>query len=120
VAGGQAIVQAALQAVWQDRSLLESLVVPQAVLDVAAAEAARAPGSGSAAAGKDVGTSRSSDSNEQQQQQQQHQEDVEQQEEESDSEQGSGFVDDYLKAPAVTTAVRPTVVYVTVPALPRG
>jgi ribosomal protein L12E/L44/L45/RPP1/RPP2 len=118
VAGGQAIVQAALQAVWGDRDLLDSLDVPQAVLEAAAAaEAAKASSSRAAAAGEGVGTSHGSDSIGQQQQQQ---EEVEEEDEASDSEQGSGFVDDYLRAPAVTIPVRPTVVYVTVPVLPRG
>jgi hypothetical protein len=112
-AGGQAIVQAALQAVWEERSLLESLEVPQAVLEAAAVEAAaRTPSA--AAPGEGVSTSCSSIG------QQQQQEEVEEEDAGSDSDQGLGFVDDYLKAPAVTAPVRPAVVYVTVPALPRG
>ncbi|WIA09297.1 hypothetical protein OEZ85_008704 [Tetradesmus obliquus] len=120
-AGGQAVVQAALQAAWADRSVLDCLEVPAAVLQAAAA----AGGAAADVAGQDAGraaevadhsTSGGSCSAEEQQQGGY----GEAEREESEDDEGSGFVDDYLKPPAVEKPLRPTVVYVTVPALPRG
>jgi hypothetical protein len=116
-AGGQAIVQAALQAVWADRNVLNSLEVPPAVLQAAAEAAAAAAGAGLAG---EPGCSSSGISCSTEEQQQGGQTDGEDEESEAEQQQGSGFVDDYLKPPVVAKLLRPTVVYVTVPALPRG
>ncbi|WIA29375.1 hypothetical protein OEZ86_011879 [Tetradesmus obliquus] len=119
-AGGQAIVQAALQAAWADRSVLDCLEVPAAVLQAAAAaggaDDVAGQHAGLAAEVADHSTSGGGCGVAEQQQG----EYEEAEDEESEDEQGCGFVDDYLKPPVVMQPLRPTVVYVTVPALPRG
>lgn len=120
-AGGQAIVQAALQAAWADRSVLDCLEVPAAVLQAAAAAGGAADDvagqhAGLAAEVADHSTSGGGCGVAEQQQG----EYEEAEDEESEDEQGCGFVDDYLKPPVVMQPLRLTVVYVTVPALPRG
>lgn len=131
-AGGQQLVQAALQAVWHNRSLLdEPHVIPAALLAAAEAAGANAgaeggnaveavrpdhdnavtqgtqlqPGSAAGAAGDpadgqdDCGRSSCSS---------------------DDGVAEEQPMDDYLMPPAVSERIRPDVVYLTVPALPRG
>lgn len=110
-AGAQDIVQAGLRAVRQDRDLLSFPDrMPQALAAAAAAvagadavaAAAAANGRGGAAAGADEqGCGASSDG-------------------EEDEQQQESFVDDYLRPPKVQHVLEPAVVYLIVPALPRG
>lgn len=123
-AGGQAIVQAALEAAWRDRELLGSPDIPAAVLAAAEAGAAgnsiagnsssQQQGAGKEAASKGSTTAAAAaaaaattgDSS-----------DIE------GSEDGicvGAVLDDYLRPPAMPCPVQPAVVYVSVPALPRG
>lgn len=109
--GGRQVVQAALEAVWADRCLLDCLEVPAAVARAAAAAAVPAGVvlSGTAAAvaadarlqavGGGSGACSSEDGGD---------------------ESCGAVIDDYLKPPAVAAPLKPAVVYVTVPALPRG
>lgn len=111
-AGAQDIVQAGLQAVRQDRDLLSFPDrMPQALAAAAAAvagadaaaSAAAADGRGGAAArAAEQGCGASSDG------------------EEEDEHQQESIVDDYLRPPKVQHVLEPAVVYLTVPALPRG
>lgn len=110
-AGGQAVVEAALEAVSANRDTLDSQTVPQTVL----AAAVEAGGGGSGDSGSGHG---------------EHQQqavrmcapgDVYSDHERDGDEGGGGAViDDYLRPPVVCHMMQPAVLYVTVPALPRG
>jgi hypothetical protein len=112
-AGGQQMVQAALQAVRTDRGLLtQPDSIPDALLAAAAAAAgveAAAADAGGAYTGQhgavvagtgDQDGSRSEGS--------------------EDGLQEEPYLDDYLRPPAVQQVQAPAVVYLTVPELPRG
>lgn len=120
-AGGQAVVAVALEEMWANRDTLDSLDIPQAVL-AAADEAAstsssvaggsscerqQAAGSASGPPGAASAAAADADSD-------------------HDSAEGeqefcdAAVVDDYLRPPEVCCTLQPAVLYVTVPALPRG
>jgi hypothetical protein len=103
--------------------VLNTLNLPPAVLQAAAevSSATKPAGQFAGELASLADQSRSSGSGSTaEQQQQQGQQGKEDEFDESDADEGSGFVDDYLKPPVVTKPLRPTVVYVTVPSLPRG
>lgn len=110
-AGGQGIVQAAVQAVQRDRSLLSwpdkmppALAAAAAVAtgDAADAAAATAAEGGAGEAHRHCVHSRCGSDTE------------------GDDEQQEVYVDEYLRPPVVQEVLEPAVVYLIVPALPRG
>jgi len=124
-AGGQAMMQAALEEAWRDRDCLNRpdrmpaalIAAAAAIVDgggtataagVLAVESGSAAGGGLAvgqSSGVAAGPSGSGSESEG---------------EESEGEGQQTVLDDYLMPPAVQEVLQPTVVYLTVPALPRG
>jgi hypothetical protein len=110
-AGGQGIVQAAVQAVRQDRGLLGwPDRMPRALTAAAAAAAAGAGDAVGAAAA--VATKGGAG--------QVHRHCVQSGSDAEGEDQQEVYVDEYLRPPAVREVLQPAVAYLTVPALPRG
>lgn len=112
-AGGQQMVQAALEAVRKDRSLLiQPDSIPGALLAAAAAaagvEAAPADASGASRAQHGAAVAGTGD------------EDDSGSEGSEDGLQEEPYLDEYLRPPEVQQVQEPAVVYLTVPELPRG
>eukprot|EP00775_Hariotina_reticulata_P010371 gene10371-10529_t len=126
--GGQHLMQTALEAIWADGSLLDKQDMPPALLAAAAAletgrcagQQQQQPGHLQQAAVQEAAQDSSSsnagmaDDNNAQQEQEEEEEEQEQEEE------AAAVVDDYLLPPLVLQCICPAVVYVSVPALPKG
>jgi hypothetical protein len=110
-AGGQGVVQAAVLAARQDRGLLSWPDKMPPALAAAAAAAAAAAGDAVDAAAANASEGGASEA---------HRHCVQSGTETGGEEEQEVYVDEYLRPPAAREVLEPAVVYLTVPALPRG
>lgn len=128
-AGGQALVAAALGDIWRDRDCLRLETELPPALSAAAAATAAASGGGSSGNGT-VSTaaipaasqpvSAVGDGLERRGGECSGSEQQESEDDEDEGGQQELLLDDYLQPPAVQQVLQPAVVYLVVPALPRG